>query len=68
MEPARIRPLVTIVDGVVMLDGVKAKVIIRKERIFVGCHDITPEALKFLADAWEEQYGDGVVLQDGIYC
>ena len=66
--PVIFRPLVTLKNGVVMLDGEKARVILKKDKIFVGCHDITPDAARFLVSAWDKQFGDGVELQDGVSC
>lgn len=68
MEPARYRPFVSIKDGVVDMDGKPARVVLRRDRIFVGCHDITPEAVEFILKQWKKEFEtcDCVVLQAGV--
>jgi len=54
-------------DGKVKCDGVDVRVVLSKYMLYVGCTDITPEALNFLTKAYEKAFEKPEVkIQDGI--
>lgn len=63
------RPLIHFYDGKIVEFGQPKRVVLRKEKISVGCRDVSVEALKFLLSEWEKKFGaDGLreyVIQDG---
>jgi hypothetical protein len=59
------RPLITLRSGMILHNGTHCRVVLRRGCISIGCSDITPEALRFLADEYAKNFPDNdtVVLQ-----
>lgn len=51
-------------------NGISVRIVLRKSRISIDCHDITPEALEFLLKKYRDKFpkeDDEVVLQVGSH-
>lgn len=58
------RPRIALYDDKILHDGKIVKVVLRKDLITVGCTDVTPEALRFLLEKYDEQnWCESVLLQ-----
>ena len=42
------RPLISVKDGIILHNGEPCRLVYARDKICVGCSDITPEALSFL--------------------
>ena len=50
------RPNIKMENGVLTRNGIPARVVITKHLVCVDCTDVSPEALKFLAEAYNARF------------
>lgn len=62
--------LYDIVEQPVQLDGLPARIVLRKSMISIGCSDVEPEVLAYIQSQYEKKFGkreEEVVLQTGSH-
>lgn len=61
-----VRPNISLHHGKICHDGDPCRVVLKKDKISVGCTDITPEALRWVLSAYEKAFSESpvVVLQE----
>lgn len=62
------RPLITTKSDKIFHDGDLCRVVMRREKICVGCTDITPQALEWLLKKYQELFpkqDTAVIVQEG---
>lgn len=67
---SRLRPLISLKQGVVVHNDKKVTVILSRNKIMIGCTDVTVDALLFIIAKYEEQFGkclnEYIKIQEGI--
>ena len=63
------RPEVGFVNGIILYEGLPARVIVRKDSVAINCTDINIDALKFVLDKHKEKFPPAAeyVIQDRVY-
>lgn len=51
------RPQISLREGVILHNGGRAPVVLRRDMISVGWSDISPEAMEFILARWRAAYG-----------
>lgn len=59
-ESANKRPIIAILPDNTIEHSIhgKIRIVLSKNKICIGCTDITPEAAKFIVSKWSEKYGN----------
>ncbi len=63
------RPLIDFKFGVITHDGIPCRVVMTKDKISIGCSDITPEAMRYISTIYGEKFPAmeiSYVIQEGI--